>query len=77
LVDGELYSGDKFIKILGKKDLYPNSKEEALEYAKLIVFSRGDFLEKELEVNLKKDYYEIIVIVVENPKRRNKMRKKN
>jgi hypothetical protein len=79
LVDGKkLYWGDNMLKILEEKKLFPKTKEEALNYANLIVFARGDVVHSDIKynvpepvVNEKEAYFEVVLYVRENPKMRN------
>lgn len=78
LVDGKLYWGDNMLKILEEKKLFPKTKEEALNYAKMIVFARGDVVHSDIKynvpepaVNEKEAYFEIVLYAIKNPKMRN------
>lgn len=79
LVDGKkLFWGENMLKILKEKKLFPKTKKEALDYAKLIVFARGDVVHSDPKynvpepvVNEKEAYFEVVLYVRENPKMRN------
>ena len=79
LVDEKnLYRGESMLKILKEKKLFPKNKEEALNYAKLIIFARGDVVHSSKEnnvsepvVNEREDYFEVVLSVLENPKLKN------